>query len=390
MRHILTAALLITAATAAAATGDPETAIPVTPPPAKDAPAAKPPAPKAKEAPASSAAAEAAPSEAAATDPAAVADTAAAAQAQSEEERRRAEEARAAAALAPTPPEYLELVSGAPLRDPNVAVHIVQRKRFAERGRHELVLYPVAPQLNGLFTQHVGSALSYVYHVHENFGFQVAGQYNWFNDDSSFNRELLLKLREEAPPATSLLLQWGAQAGVEVTPVYGKFAFYQGTLAQFTLVLSGGAGVGSTRHQLRPNVSKCDASGCRTLPPTFGDTGMKLLGSLGGGLRMQIGDRFAFRLEVRDLVYTARVDRVNGCDAGDLGAMNDLVQTPDKTLAGRVHVGAGCQVEKFDGTDSRTGEPRWLDVPLSKSLVDQPTSDVLNNLSLYTGFSILF
>src|SRR5690606_4187864 len=35
-----------------------------------------------------------------------------------------------------------ELISGAPLENPDVAVHIVQQKRFADRGRHELTLYP--------------------------------------------------------------------------------------------------------------------------------------------------------------------------------------------------------------------------------------------------------
>src|SRR5437868_466224 len=49
-----------------------------------------------------------------------------------------------------------ELVSGAPLYNPNVAVHIVQHKPFADRGLRELVLYPAVPQANGKFTQHVG------------------------------------------------------------------------------------------------------------------------------------------------------------------------------------------------------------------------------------------
>ena len=274
--------------------------------------------------------------------------------------------------------------------EPNVAIHIVQRKPFADEGRHELVLYPVAPQLNGVFTQHVGSAATYVYHLAEHLGIEVSAQYNWYNDDSAFNRELLTKLREEAPPATSLLLQWGAHAGLEVAPVYGKLAFADGLLGQFALVFSAGAGAGSTRHQLRPEVSRCDADGCHRLPPTYGDTGLKLLGSLGGGARLQVGQRFAFRLELRSLLYTARVDRVNGCSFEELSAMNDVLQGADKTLAGRVTVDRACRLERFEGNDPRTGEPRWLDVPLARGLLEQPSSDVLNNLSLYAGFAVLF
>src|SRR5262245_49966084 len=56
------------------------------------------------------------------------------------------------------------LVSGAPLYNPNVSVHIVQRKPFADGGKRELVIYPAVPQANGKFTQHYGSAASFVYH----------------------------------------------------------------------------------------------------------------------------------------------------------------------------------------------------------------------------------
>src|SRR5690242_5694746 len=72
------------------------------------------------------------------------------------------EEPQPVALREPTPEEQKakehaqELVSGAPLYNPNVAVHIVQRKPFADRGLRELVLYPAVPQANGKFTQHFG------------------------------------------------------------------------------------------------------------------------------------------------------------------------------------------------------------------------------------------
>lgn len=273
-----------------------------------------------------------------------------------------------------------DLVSGAPLRDPNVAVHVVERKRFAERGKHEVALYPAAVQVNGKYTQHVGTAISYTYHLHENFAVQLMPQYNWSTTETSFSQELIDKVSQEPLAATSLQLLWGVQAGVEVTPIYGKFAFYDVTLVRFAMVLDGGAGVGSTRHQLKPG----NAGG----PATFGDTGLKFLGSVGAGFRIQLGERFALRLEVRDLVYTARVDRVNGCNTDDLTAMSAKIdQGQDVATAA---VSGSCQLSKFSGVDAKTRYNRNNDVPLALSLVNVTSSDVLNNVGFYAGVAVVF
>jgi len=274
-----------------------------------------------------------------------------------------------------------QLVSGAPLNDPNVAVHVVERKQLRDQGRGELSLYPVAVQVNGEFTQHWGTALSYTYHLHENFGLQLTPQYNWSADESAFNRELIFKVREEAQAASSLLLLYGAILGVEVTPLHGKFAFYDSALVHYTVVVNGGVGAGVTRHQLRPALEGHGES--------FGDTGTKLMGSVGGGFRFLIADRFALRLEVRDLVYTAKVDQVNGCDLDDLTALNARLSAGETSFQ-HVAVRANCQVGRFEGDDPHTGSPRRLDVPLAKALLETPSSDVLNNLGLYAGFSVTF
>ncbi len=211
--------------------------------------------------------------------------------------------------------ETQRLVGGAPLYNPNVRVHTVQKKRFADQGKAEITLYPAVAQVNGKFTQHFGSAVALTYHLHENFALQLTPQYNWYANESDFNRELIDKVRSEAQAASSLLLQWGAIGGVEVSPFYGKFSFLDTSLAQFSFVVNGGVGIGSTSHQLRPNTPLGR--------PTYGDTGNRFLGSIGAGLRVQFGDRFALRTEVRDVVYTAKVDQVNGCNESDLAAMND-------------------------------------------------------------------
>lgn len=269
-----------------------------------------------------------------------------------------------------------KLVSGAPLYNPNVSVHIVEKKAFSDKGKSEVVLYPAAVQVNGKFTNHAGTALTYLYHLQENFAFQISPIYNWFNAESPFNQELIDKARVEAQAATSLLLVYGGTAGVEVTPLYGKFSFYENQLAHYSVVLSGGAGVGNTRHQLKPF---SETSG----PATYGDTGLKFMGQVGGGFRVQLGSRFALRLEVRDLVYTARVDSVNGCDLNDLNAIKG--QTDAGRPAGGANVRGGCNVQKFEqGGDIRSN------VNLARNLVATPSSDVLNNVGFYLGGGFIF
>jgi outer membrane beta-barrel protein len=283
-----------------------------------------------------------------------------------------------------TPAEEQRLVSGAPLSNPNVAVHIVQRKDFADADQRELVLFPLAVQVNGKFTQHTGTFGSFVWHLQENFGLQLSGGYNWYNGESGFNAELREKVRAEAPAATSLLWTWVLLGGVEVTPLYGKFAWFEGTLASFSVVVNGGAGVGGTRHELKPQSVKENGS---VSPATYGDTGARFMASLGAGFRLQLGERFALRLEVRDVVYSAKVDSVNGCNVDDLTAMDAKLRVGDPVETAAVS--GGCAVGRFVGSIGDDYK-RSYDVPLALSLVRLPSSDVLNNVGLYLGASILF
>ena len=239
---------------------------------------------------------------------------------------------------------------------PDVALHVVQKKDYTDRGRVELTLYPAAVQVNGKFTQHVGGAMGVTYHLHENFALMAMGLWNYFNDESPFSNELNEKASVSAHAATSLLLVGGAMAGVEVTPFYGKVAFGDGNLVQFSLVVNGAAGAGATRHQLRPT----NAAG----PATHGFTGWRFMAEVGGGLRAKLAEHFSLRLELRDILYSATVSTVNGCSAAD--------------LSGTGAVSPGCSL------------PAPNDVPLALALVRNPSSDVLNNLGLYFGASVDF
>lgn len=300
--------------------------------------------------------------------------------------------AAAAATTAPaaTNPDAQKLVSGAPLYNPNVQVHVVEQKAYSDAKKFEIVLYPAQMQVNGKFTQHFGTMGSLVYHLQENFALQVTGGGNWYNVESAFNGELVEKFRVEAQAASSLLWTWGVLGGVEVTPLYGKFALFEGTLAHFSFVLNGGVGAGGTRHQLKPESVKNNV----VSPATYGDTGVRFMGSLGAGFRLQLGQRFAFRLEVRDVVYTARMEQVNGCNIDDFNAMDARINMGSVDLAedqraGKLNVSGSCNVESFSGLDEN-GAKRSNDVPLARNLVRIPSSDVLNNVGLYLGISFNF
>jgi outer membrane beta-barrel protein len=273
--------------------------------------------------------------------------------------------------------EVMQLVSGAPLLDPNVAVHTVEMKPYPDVGRLEVVLFPLALQLNGKFTQHFGTMGSIVWHLHENFSLELTGGGNWYSEESAFNQELANRASVEAQAASSLLWTWGIVGGVEVTPVYGKFALFEATLVQSDLVVNGGAGIGGTRHLLKP--------GSEGSPASYGDTGTRFLGSLGAGFRVRLGQHFALRLEVRDVVYTARVAAVFGCGAGDLEAMLSAA-SPEAAS-----VGSRCDLAAFK---KASGAHLSTDLNLALNLVrgdnGVPSSDVLNNVGLYLGASFTF
>ncbi|HEY3384307.1 MAG TPA: outer membrane beta-barrel domain-containing protein [Vicinamibacterales bacterium] len=273
------------------------------------------------------------------------------------------------------PVQVPKLVEGAPLGNANVSVNIVQKKIHENEGRHELVLYPAVLQINGKFTQHYGVGLMYAYHLRETLAISLMPIWNYWNQESDFNQELIDKGHQQAQAATALLLQYGGVASVEMSPIYGKFALYEGTLVHFALVLGGGLGAGSTRIQLRPQqVANCgpgtDTPECRSA--SFGDTGFKMLTTFNVGFRVMLGERAAIRLEIRDLIYTARVNQINGCSYEDLYSLS----TGGNPVSGSCPANGG-----FATTDDRQ---------LAMSLLKETSSDVINNVSFFAGFSFLF
>jgi hypothetical protein len=225
----------------------------------------------------------------------------------------------------------------------------------AQTPRFEVGIVPVSVQLNGMFTQHVGTFGSIALYVRDHLALQLTGGGNWYNAESAFNLELVEKFRVEAQTSSSLLWTWGVFGGVEVEPFVGELAAMDGVSAKVGLVLSVGAGAGGTRHQLRP---------AGTTPATWGDTGVRFMGTFSLGARVQLGDHVALRLAVRDVLYSARVTRVNGCVLDeDPFALEDWQ--------------SGCRLD-------------FADLGPARNLLREPGSDVINNLGLSLGLGFLF
>lgn len=249
-----------------------------------------------------------------------------------------------------------EAITGAPPQSDRVQIHVVEPHARRHQGRHELTIYPLTARLNSAFTRHVGLALGYGFHLFERLSVQVTPFFNYLSEESGFQGELVDKASLQSEAASALLLTYGATAGVELVPIDGKFAFGEGLLGHFSLVLNAGVGAAQSRVQLSED--------------GFGDTGVRFLGSIGLGARLVIGDRFAIRVELNDLITTARVDEINGCTHADLGAIQ-------ASEAGANTCEAGAFASDLERNNART-------------LLARVSSEVVNHLSLRLGLSVLF
>ena len=148
-------------------------------------------------------------------------------------------------------------------------------------------------------------------------------------------------------------------------PVYGKITIFDGKILRLGFYLNAGIGGAKTRLQLKPSSSG----------RTFGDTGFRPMAGLGAGFRVFVSETFTVRLEVRDLVYSAYVSRVNGCTRADALAINDKG-------AGAEGLSAGCNASAFGGDATNAG--------IAADQLKDPSADVTNNVAFYGGLSYLF
>ena len=230
---------------------------------------------------------------------------------------------------------------------------------------HELTLYPVAPQLNGKFSEHLGSALSYTYRVREGVGLQVFGQFNWAARESGFNRELSAKVRMQGQSASSNLRRWGITAGTELVPARGSLLM-GGRQVHYDAFVAAGAGVATTRSFLRDDLER---------GAVYGDTGNRLLAQSALGVTAGLNERVALRVEYRRFFYSTRIDKVNGCTAYQLASRYDDHRSY-QTRGGA----STCHGDSFAPAD----------VQYAWSLLNEPSSDVLHFRHLHAGLSVRF
>jgi len=274
----------------------------------------------------------------------------------------------AAPAAAPEEPGYLQ--GRAESTSPNELIHTVERKVYTAAGHGEVTLYPAAVQLNSKFTNTDGLALAVSYAIQENVALQLMGFYNYTGGNTGFSQSLL-EIHARPQAADALYLDYGAVGGFEVSPIYGKFAFYQGSLVQFRFVLDAGAGIGHTSVQL---TNGPDASDPTAPSAQYGDAGYRFVGDLGVGFRLLLGSTIALRLEMRDLLYTARVDHIDGCDLNDVtGLLNTQAPTD------------GCKGSSFGNTTVQQ-----TSLTVAQDLLKDVSSDVVNDVVFFLGASILF
>ena len=274
------------------------------------------------------------------------------------------------AALAAAPaaaPAAVQPQVGADTSDVQL-VHVIEKRPFTEAGRWELGLFaPV--QVNPKFTVHAGVSAEVSYHLRENLAAQVGVTWFPIAVQSALTEELVVKVRQQPLAANALLLQGGALIGLELMPVYGKINLFDGKILRFGFYLNAGLGGGKTRLQLRPSDSPKGRS--------FGDTGYRPMAGLGGGFRVFVSERFTVRLEIRDLVYSAYVSKVNGCDASDTKALGS-----DAGAA----VKGGCSASAFGDTAADVKG----NASIAADEIKESSADVVNNLAAYAGLSYLF
>src|SRR5476649_126270 len=139
--------------------------------------------------------------------------------------------------------------------------------------------------------------------------------------------------------AEALLLSGAALVGLELMPIYGKLNVFDGKILRLGVYVNAGLGAAKTRLQLRPSDDPITGR-------SFGDTGYRPMGSLGIGLRAFVSERFTVRIELRDLVYSGHVSKVNGCNRDD----TLKIEAAENAKTTATNLSGGCNEGAFGAT----------------------------------------
>jgi outer membrane beta-barrel protein len=179
-------------------------------------------------------------------------------------------------------------------RDIKEQVYAVQQVFALRVRRFELQPY-WSITLNDQFVSHPGPGLGMNYWITQVLAVGVNGTYYQpFNSDSSFNFETRRGARI-AVPLTEY--QWGAALNFTYVPVAGKFSGFGDFIFQYDAYVVGGVGALSTRPI--PTVDPDNR--------TF-SFGPRLAFNAGLGLRIFFSRWFAADLEVRDYIFSDKIE----------------------------------------------------------------------------------
>lgn len=242
---------------------------------------------------------------------------------------------------------------------------LVASSAFAQDVRRfEVAVSANAETYKGL-TEQMGIGASLAWHLHPLLALRASGTWNAITRESAFKRELDGAARFEIESGHTALNVWNALLEVEALPLSGQIH----RNVHLGFVVHGGAGVGFTIHQLKPE----NAAG----PATFGETGLRPIGVVGTGVRLIIANRFVVRIDLRDVMFTAGAQTVNGCNRADLDELNKRME-----LSVRPHepVSPTCSPKSFVP----------YDIPTARYLVNEPGDPLLHHVGVQLGFGFLF
>jgi outer membrane beta-barrel protein len=154
----------------------------------------------------------------------------------------------------------------------------IQRRVFLKRNRFELTP-TFCFTVNDAFYQRMGIGAAAAYHVTDGLGLEIQGMYIV---DFRTDMVTYFQRANEALPRVSQM-RYYFMGSLLWSPLYGKLSFFTGDIVPFDAYLIGGFGMVST------------------------ETGIKLAGNIGLGLRYVATSWLAIKLEVRDLIYTDRL-----------------------------------------------------------------------------------
>jgi len=151
----------------------------------------------------------------------------------------------------------------------------IQRKPVLKRMRWELTP-TFSLSLNDAFYQKLGGGLGLTFHPADSLGLELAGTYvgTVQSDMVGFFQQA-----NQALPKVSKLMYYFT-GSVAWSPLYGKLSFVTDDIVYMDLYLLAGFGM------------------------AYSETGAKLAGNVGIGLRYFINSWLVLKLEVRDLIYT--------------------------------------------------------------------------------------